>query len=221
MRRSRPTLLERAARRIELLEQTANESTKAEFARKWLALAERCAAWFSSMPLSPELYREPGGAFRCTIETAFYAMRLAGGQVRHEPASEKRRRIEPQYNYGVFLAAICSRLDEPYRHFEIVRDADMQVWSPPVHGAVAPWLGASPYRWFAARPLPVERMRRGCSRKLSVGSCSGLDVEVLAEVFGAINPNQSDGRGIPNAQGRASGHFNGGRVRSQGATCGI
>jgi conjugal transfer pilus assembly protein TraI len=182
----------RAARRIELLEQTANESTKAEFARKWLALAERCAAWFSSMPLGPELYREPGGAFRCTIETAFYAMRLAGGQkFGTNLPSEKRRRIEPQYNYGVFLAAICSRLDEPYRHFEIVRDADMQVWSPPVHGAVAPWLGASPYRWFAATRCPSSGCERGCSRSSSAASCLlGLDVEVLAEVFGAINPNQ-------------------------------
>ncbi|PRH43685.1 hypothetical protein C6T65_03475 [Burkholderia vietnamiensis] len=189
------TLLERAARRIELLEQTANESTKAEFARKWLALAERCAAWFSSMPLSPELYREPGGAFRCTIETAFYAMRLAGGQkFGTNLPSEKRRRIEPQYNYGVFLAAICSRLDEPYRHFEIVRDADMQVWSPPVHGAVAPWLGASPYRVVRrATPLPVERMRTGMLAQQLIGSelLAGLDVEVLAEVFGAINPNPS------------------------------
>ncbi|HDR8919699.1 TPA: TraI domain-containing protein [Burkholderia vietnamiensis] len=189
------TLLERAARRIELLEQTANESTKAEFARKWLALAERCAEWFSSMPLSPELYREPGGAFRCTIETAFYAMRLAGGQkFGTNLPSEKRRRIEPQYNYGVFLAAICSRLDEPYRHFEIVRDADMQVWSPPVHGAVGPWLGASPYRVVRrAIPLPVERMRTGMLAQQLIGSelLAGLDVEVLAEVFGAINPNPS------------------------------
>ncbi len=191
----RSVLVANNERRIDLIAQCANEVSQAEFERKWLALVLRCADWFSSVPLNPDLYREPGGAFRCTIETAFYAMRLAGGQkFGTNLPSERRRRIEPQYNYGVFLAAICSWLDEPYRHFEVVREADQLVWNPSIHGPAAPWLGDQPYR-VTRRPAPlgVERMRTGMLAQALVGSelLSGLDAEVLAEVFGAINPTAS------------------------------
>ncbi|HDR8993169.1 MAG: TraI domain-containing protein [Burkholderia contaminans] len=191
----RSVLVANNERRIDLIAQCANEVSRAEFDRKWRTLVHRCADWFSSVPLNPDLYREPGGAFRCTIETAFYAMRLAGGQkFGTNLPSERRRRIEPQYNYGVFLAAICSWLDEPYRYFEVVREADQLVWNPSIHGPAGPWLGDQPYR-VTRRPAPlgVERMRTGMLAQALVGSelLSGLDAEVLAEVFGAINPTAS------------------------------
>ncbi|MCR4469840.1 MULTISPECIES: TraI domain-containing protein [unclassified Burkholderia] len=191
----RSVLVANNERRIDLIAQCANEVSKAEFNRKWVTLVHRCADWFSSVPLNPELYREPGGAFRCTIETAFYAMRLAGGQkFGTNLPSERRRRVEPQYNYGVFLAAICSWLDEPYRHFEVVREADQLVWNPSIHGPAGPWLGDRPYR-VSRRPAPlaVERMRTGMLAQALVGSelLAGLDAEVLAEVFGSINPTAS------------------------------
>ncbi|MCI0150980.1 TraI domain-containing protein [Paraburkholderia sediminicola] len=187
------TLIADHQRRVDLIEQCANEAAKAEFHRKWLAILQRCAGWFSSMPLNPEIYREPGGAFRCTVETAFYAMRLAGGQkFGTNLPSEKRRRIEPQYNYAVFLAAVCSRLDEPYRHFTIERESDRAAWNPSVHGAAGPWLGSAPYRVARrAAPLPIERMRTGMLAQMLIGSelLTGLDAEVLSELFGAINPS--------------------------------
>ncbi|MGF6547220.1 TraI domain-containing protein [Paraburkholderia youngii] len=186
-------LLGEYQRRVDLIAQCANEASQSELERKWLAVLRACASWFSSLPLSPDLYREPGGAFRATIETAFYAMRLAGGQkFGTNLPSEKRRRIEPQYNYAVFLAAVCSRLDEPYRHFAIERDSDRTLWNPPVHGQFGPWLAGSSYRLTRRdTPLPVERMRTGMLAQLLVGSglLAGLDAEVLAELFGAINPN--------------------------------
>jgi conjugal transfer pilus assembly protein TraI len=190
---SASSLLEQHQHRVDLIQQCANEASVAEFERKWLAILERCAAWFSSVPLGADLYREPGGAFRATVETAFYAMRLAGGQkFGTNLSSEKRRRIEPQYNYAVFLAAVCSRLDEPYRHFIIERDSDRAAWNPSVDGAAGPWLGGRPYR-VARRPaaLPVERMRTGMLAQMLIGSdlLAGLDHDVLAEMFGAINPN--------------------------------
>ncbi|CAE6839235.1 hypothetical protein R69746_06844 [Paraburkholderia aspalathi] len=187
------TLIADHQRRVDLIEQCANEAAKAEFHRKWLAILQRSAGWFSSMPLNPEIYREPGGAFRCTVETAFYAMRLAGGQkFGTNLPSEKRRRIEPQYNYAVFLAAVCSRLDEPYRHFTIERESDRAAWNPSVHGAAGPWLGSAPYRVARrAAPLPIERMRTGMLAQMLIGSelLTGLDAEVLSELFGAINPS--------------------------------
>ena len=185
-------LVEKHQRRIDLIAQCANESSSSELERRWLSVLRSCAAWFSSLPLSAELYHEPGGAFRCTVETAFYAMRLAGGQkFGTSLPSEKRRRIEPQYNYAVFLAAVCSRLDEPYRHFKIERDSDRAVWNPSIHGAAGSWLGTSAYR-VAVRdhPLPIERMRTGMLAQMLVGQdlLVGLDGEVLSEMFGAINP---------------------------------
>ncbi|HEM7888231.1 TraI domain-containing protein [Burkholderia cepacia] len=188
-------LTARNERRIDLIAQCANESSRMEFERKWMVLVRRCADWFSSVPFSPELYREPAGAFRWTVETAFYAMRLSGGlKFGTNLPSERRRRIEPQYNFGVFLAAICSGLDEPYRHFDVERATDRQVWNPSVHGAVGPWLAGASYRVTRrATPLPIERMRTGMLAHALVGSelLGGLDSEVQAEIFGAINPTQS------------------------------
>jgi conjugal transfer pilus assembly protein TraI len=187
-------LLGRHQPRIKLIAQSANEARVSEFERKWLAVIRRCAEWFSSIPFSPELYREPGGAFRFTIETAFYAMRLAGGQkFGASLPSEKRRHIEPQYNYGVFLAAVCSGLDEPYRHFVIAREADQAEWNPSAHGAASTWLGGKPYRVSRrSTPFAIERMRTGMLAQMVIGPelLSGLDAQVLSEVFGAINPAQ-------------------------------
>ncbi|WJN72266.1 TraI domain-containing protein [Burkholderia anthina] len=193
-------LVSRNERRIELIAQCANESSRAEFDRKWMVLIRRCAEWFSSVPFGPDLYREPSGAFRWTVETAFYAMRLAGGlKFGTNLTSERRRRIEPQYNFGVFLAAICSGLDEPYRHFDVERATDCQVWNPSVHGAVGPWLAGASYRMARrATALPVERMRTGMLAHALVGTelLSGLDAEVQAEIFGAINPTLSPTGGV-------------------------
>jgi conjugal transfer pilus assembly protein TraI len=186
-------LIAQHGRRVDLIAQCANEVSKSDFDRRWLSVLRSCAGWFSSLPLRPDLYREPGGAFRCTVETAFYSMRLAGGQkFGTSLPSEKRRRVEPQYNYAVFLAAVCSRLDEPYRHFVIERDRDQQAWNPSVHGAAGAWLAGSEYRVTRREhPLSVERMRTGMLAQILVGSdlLSGLDGEVLSDLFGAINPN--------------------------------
>ncbi|MFM0608823.1 TraI domain-containing protein [Paraburkholderia sediminicola] len=186
-------LVEQHRRRVDLIEQCANEAKRAEFDRKWMAVLLRCGDWFSSLPLNAEFYREPGGAFRFTVETAFYAMRLAGGQkFGTNLTSEKRRRIEPQYNYAVFLAAVCSGLDEPHRHFIVTRERDMAEWNPSAHGAAAAWLGDAPYRvGLRDTALPVERMRTGMLAQMLIGPdlLGGLDAEVLSELFGAINPS--------------------------------
>jgi conjugal transfer pilus assembly protein TraI len=182
-------------KRIELVRQCANESVQAEFDRKWLAVLRRCAAWFSSMPLTPELHSEPGGAFRATVESTFYAMRLAGGQkFAADLTSEKRRRLEPQYNYAVFLAAACSSLDEPCRHFEFTRNSDRMQWSPAAHGAFGEWIGSGSYA-IARRvtPLKSERMRTAMFAQMVVTPelLAGLDTAVLADLFGAINPEKA------------------------------
>jgi len=188
-------LLNTHAKRIELVRQCANESTEAEFERKWLSVLRRCAAWFSSMPLTPELHAEPGGAFRATIESTFYAMRLAGGQkFAADMTSDKRRRLEPQYIYAVFLAAACSSLDEPCRHFEFVRVADRTPWSPAAHGAFGNWIGEGDYLvQRRAAPLKGERMRTAMFAQTVITPelLSGLDNAVLADLFGAINPEKS------------------------------
>jgi conjugal transfer pilus assembly protein TraI len=180
-------------RRIDLIRQCANEARESEFERRWLAVLERCAQWFSTVPLNADLYREPGGAFRFTVETAFYAMRLAGGQKFGATlSSEQRRRIEPQYNHAVFLAAVCSGLDEPYRHFEIIRERDQAEWNPSAHGAASAWLGGSPYVVRRrASPFATERMRTAMLAQMLIGQelLADLDAPVLSEMLGAINPS--------------------------------
>ncbi|MCG5077243.1 TraI domain-containing protein [Paraburkholderia sp. RG36] len=187
-----PALLAAHDRRVSLIRQAANEAHDGDYSLRWGELLARCATWFSSLPYSPELYREPGGAFRCTVETAFYAMRLAGGQkFGTNLSSERRRHVEPQYNHAVFLAALCSGLDEPYRHFIVLRSRDRAQWNPAGHGALGPWLSGDTYAVQRRQaPLPIERMRTALFAQNLIGHelLAGYEAEVLAQLFGAINP---------------------------------
>ncbi|CAM2158321.1 conjugal transfer pilus assembly protein TraI (plasmid) [Pararobbsia alpina] len=185
-------LLSEHHKRIELIKQTANEGKQEDFDRRWYSVLTRCADWFSTMPLRPDQHAEPGGAFRATVELAYYAMRLAGGQkFGADLPSEKRRRAEPQYIYALFLASVCSWLDEPYRHFRFSRVSDPFEWSPAAHGPFAVWLAGDSYRVYRRDvALPVERMRTAVLAQTVVGSqlLGDLDGPILTELFGAINP---------------------------------
>lgn len=186
-------LLSSHASRIALIRQYANESSQSDFEVKWLDVLDRCATWFSSMPLRPTEHAEPGGAFRATIEAAYFAMRLSGAQkFAADQPSERRRQLEPQYLYALFLAACCSRLDEPCRHFQFRRDSDGTEWIPAAHGAFGPWLGSSTYHVSRrAATMPRERMRTALLAREILGSerlCK-FDTQVLTDLFGAINPD--------------------------------
>lgn len=179
-------------KRIALILQYANEASPADFDAKWLSVLRACANWFSTMPLQPAQHSEPGGAFRATVETAYFAMRLSGGQkFAADQPSERRRRLEPQYLYALFLAACCTWLDEPCRHFHFVREDTGEQWMPAAHGAFHPWLNGKPYRVIRLEsPLPVERMRSALLARSILGAdaLSWLEGPVLSELFGAINP---------------------------------
>ena len=179
--------------RIALIRQYANEVSGDLFAAKWLSILTRCADWFSSMPLRFAEHAEPGGAFRATVEAAYFAMRLSGAQkFGADQPSERRRMLEPQYLYALFLAACCSRLDEPCRHFQFYRDSDGAEWIPAAHGAFGPWVGTSTYRVTRREAIhPIERMRTALLAREILGSerLSAFDSQVLTELFGAINPD--------------------------------
>lgn len=181
------------AKRIDLIRQYANESERAIFDEKWLAVLEACAAWFGSMPLRPAEHAEPGGAMRATVEAAYFAMRLSGAQkFGADQPSERRRLLEPQYLYALFLAACCSRLDEPCRHFRFHRDGDGAEWIPAAHGAFGKWLGAGTYQVTRREePTPIERMRTALLAREILGAdrLSRFDPVVLSDLFGAINPD--------------------------------
>nr|WP_315591805.1 TraI domain-containing protein [uncultured Cupriavidus sp.] len=180
------------AKRIDLIRQYANESEPAVFNAKWLAVLEGCAHWFASMPLRPTEHAEPGGAMRATVEAAYFAMRLSGAQkFGADQPSERRRLLEPQYLYALFLAACCSRLDEPCRHFLFHRESDGAEWIPAAHGAFGTWLGDGTYKVTRRdEAAPVERMRTALlAREILGAECLALfDPTVLSDLFGAINP---------------------------------
>lgn len=186
-------LLSAHENRIALIRQYANEVSGDLFAAKWLSILTRCADWFSSMPLRFAEHAEPGGAFRATVEAAYFAMRLSGAQkFGADQPSERRRMLEPQYLYALFLAACCSRLDEPCRHFQFYRDSDGAEWIPAAHGAFGPWVGTGTYRVTRREAIhPIERMRTALLAREILGSerLSAFDSQVLTELFGAINPD--------------------------------
>lgn len=178
--------------RLDLVRQYANESSNTDFERKWFSVLEACANWYSSMPLRPEQHPEPGGAFRATVETVYYALRLSGGQkFGADQPSERRRKLEPQYLYAVFLAACSTWLDEPFRHFQFYRLSDQAEWNPAAHGAFSAWLMGCEYRVQRREaPLPVERMRTALLARSILGSTrlEMLESVVQTDLFGAINP---------------------------------
>lgn len=185
-------LLSSQVDRVALIRQYANEADGADFNSKWLNVLERCATWFSSMPLRHNEHAEAGGAFRATVEAAYFAMRLSGAQkFAANQTSERRRQLEPQYLYALFLAACCSRLDESCRHFQFFRERDGAEWIPAVHGAFGPWLGDDTYRVTRRDAvLPLERMRTALLAREILGAdrLAQFDGQVLADLFGAINP---------------------------------
>ncbi|MFC4524779.1 TraI domain-containing protein [Cupriavidus pinatubonensis] len=185
-------LLLSQAGRVALIRQYANEANDADFNSKWLDVLERCASWFSSMPLRHSEHAEAGGAFRATVEAAYFAMRLSGAQkFAADQTSERRRQLEPQYLYALFLAACCSRLDESCRHFQFFRGRDGAEWIPAVHGAFGSWLDGDTYRVTRRDVvLPSERMRTALLAREILGAdrLAQFDGLVLADLFGAINP---------------------------------
>ncbi|MGA3976930.1 TraI domain-containing protein [Ralstonia nicotianae] len=189
---STDTLTQALGSRLDLIRQYANEASAADFDRKWYAVLATSGDWFSSMPLRPEQHAEPGGAFRATIETAYYAMRLSGGlKFAADQPSERRRKLEPQYFYALFLAACSTWLDEPYRHFQFYRASDDLEWNPAAHGPFSAWLAGADYRVGRREfALPVERMRTALLARSILGShrLEALENPVQTELFGAINP---------------------------------
>nr|WP_315595545.1 TraI domain-containing protein [uncultured Cupriavidus sp.] len=186
-------LMQGHIKRIDLIRQYANESDPAVFEAKWLSVLEACANWFGSMPLRPSEHAEPGGAMRATVEAAYFAMRLSGAQkFGADQPSERRRLLEPQYLYALFLAACCSRLDEPCRHFKFHRDSDGTEWIPAAHGAFGTWLGEGTYQVTRREEAtPVERMRTALLTREILGAerLASFDPVVLSDLFGAINPD--------------------------------
>ncbi|WP_244789419.1 TraI domain-containing protein [Cupriavidus pauculus] len=180
-------------KRIDLIRQYANEAESNAFSSKWMAVLEACAHWFGSMPLRPDEHAEPGGAMRATVEAAYFAMRLSGAQkFGADQPSERRRLLEPQYLYALFLAACCSRLDEPCRHFRFYRASDGAEWVPAVHGAFGLWLRDEAYSVTRREEaMPVERMRTALLAREILGAerLGRFDPMVLADLFGAINPD--------------------------------
>lgn len=110
-------LFKRNQSKLELIE----FSCEGEYSKEYLPSIRALAQWFNALPLNPSIYDEPGGAFRCAIESCYFVMRQAKSTIfTSDLTSESRRLLEPQYKYAAFLAALASWVDEPFRHFQVL-----------------------------------------------------------------------------------------------------
>jgi conjugal transfer pilus assembly protein TraI len=150
------------------------------------------AEWFNCLPLSPDLHDEAGGAFRASLDSAFFTLRLAGASIfTSDLPSQERRRLEPQFRYGAFLAAISAFIDEPYRHYVVYADSG-QEWTPAVHGSIKEAAGKAKLLKVDNRipPLPVSKQRAAViTASLIRPYILALDPKVQNEIFNALQPD--------------------------------
>lgn len=88
-----------------------------------MPLIRHVANWFNSLPISKDLWEEPGGGFRCAVESTLFCVEQSRNAIFTAHLSSDLRRVqEPQYRYAAFVAGMLSWMEEPYRNFTIIHD---------------------------------------------------------------------------------------------------
>lgn len=182
-------LLEINARKLELIE----HSSDGFFSDEYLPVIKSVAGWFNSLPLSLEIYEEPGGAFRCTVESMYFILRQAKDAIfTAELNSEQRRILEPQYKQAAFLAAVSSWLDEPFRHYEIV--CNDRIYNPIISGGLTKHLNGLTFFEIQKKesPLTVSNKRTLLmASQVIFSNIDKLDPVVQEALYAAINTDRT------------------------------
>lgn len=189
-------------RRLRLMAGTTNE----EFDRLYGSVLTSLASYLDLLPASASgTHMGAGGLFRLALEIAFYARQASEGVVfAGRDGVEKRRILEPRWQYATFLAGMCCELYRPLSRMVIVTENGKE-W--PMHRlGLADWLkqvGETRYfiRWIeedqqyingsaaalAARIIPdtsMQYMQEGHSKIIS----AMLDAVVLDQAQNRTNP---------------------------------
>ncbi|WP_298150800.1 TraI domain-containing protein [Flavobacterium sp.] len=100
-------------------------TTTSNFDSTHMPIIRLVASWFNSLPISKDLWEEPGGGFRCSIESALFCVEQSRNAIfTAHLTSNLRKEIEPQYRYAAFIAGMLSWLEEPYRNFRVLVDQE-------------------------------------------------------------------------------------------------
>lgn len=181
------SLLALNVKKLELIE----FACEGDYAKEYLPLIKSLAKWFNGLPLNQDIYDEPGGAFRCAIESCYFVMRQAKSTMfTSELTSDKRRDLEPQYKYAAFLAALTSWVDEPFRHFDVALENGN---FNPVHGIdLTTALGkASEFNLINREVLPPSSRRTvAFANKILIEPMKRLNPIVQDALYNSINADR-------------------------------
>lgn len=181
-------LFQQNEKKIELI----RNSSSGDFQKDWLPVMRSVSFWFNSAPLSPHLYDEPGGAFRCCVESAFFSLRLAKDAIfTSELTSEKRRVLEPQYHFATFLAAMFSWIDEPFRYY--IFSLKNIEFNPIAHNSITAFSKASMMLDIRLKEDPLSESRQRTilmASTMLLPYLEKLSPLVQDSLYASINPDR-------------------------------
>jgi conjugal transfer pilus assembly protein TraI len=115
-------------------------SDPASFETEVLALVRRYAALVHLLPATPASYfSAPGGLFRMSLETAFYALQGTDAHIFSGRATiAVRRHLEPRWRLATFIAGLCAEISHTFGQV-VVTDRGGREWPAYLQG-LYPWL---------------------------------------------------------------------------------
>ncbi|MCG2583898.1 MobH family relaxase [Massilia sp. TS11] len=101
------------------------------FDERVMPLLHNLARYVNQLPATPDAeFSEPGGLFRLSLATAFFALQGADGQIFTGQATiSDRKKLEEKWRLATFLAGLCAELHRALRRLRVV-DAGGKTWSP-------------------------------------------------------------------------------------------
>lgn len=89
---------------------TASGASDGSFASRYLPQLRRFAEYVQELPLDPEEFNQPLGAFRFGVTSAFLALRLSDQAIFVSGHSHERRILDPQYRYAAYCACLATTI---------------------------------------------------------------------------------------------------------------
>ncbi|MBC3871414.1 TraI domain-containing protein [Undibacterium oligocarboniphilum] len=167
-------------------------SSDTDYQNACLPLIKIMARWFNALPLGSSYYDEPGGAFRCCVESVYFSIRQAKSAIfTSHLTSEQARMLEPQYQYAAFLSSIVSWIDEPFRIFDV--SVNGEFFNPLNDSDLSSFLDGSQEFVLERKPIELQPSRQRTvvySSQILKPYLQYLMPVVQESLFEAINPER-------------------------------